>query len=116
MKTWYEGFLDWWNDGRWHDPAVYGFTVVCVFLGDYILHGTRPEIGWLPLTGACVSSVIICGVVELFRGKVDTPEKRAGKKKTFTARVVVSGLAGLGSSAVIPVLIKKFMGTIGVDL
>ena len=115
MKTWYAEFFDWLGD-RWHGPAVYIFTVACVYLGDYILHKTRPEQGWLPILAACLSSVIICGVADLLRGRADTPEKKLGRKKAFTARIVLSGLAGIGSSAVIPVLMKQFLGAVGVDL
>jgi hypothetical protein len=115
VKTWFDGFKSSVSK-YWHDTAVYGFTVVCVFLGDYILHRTMPDPGLLPIVAALVVAVIICAVVDLMKGKADTPEKIAGKKRNFTLRIVSSGLAGIGSSALIPVLIKQFLGTMGIAL
>lgn len=100
----------------WDEAAVYAFTVLCVFLGDYILHKTRPEVGWLPILGALVASALICLAVEVLTGVADTEVKKAAKRRGFPKRMLISGLAGTASGAVVPVLVKTFMSSIGIEV
>lgn len=101
---------------HWDDILVYLFTVVCVIFGDFILHKTRPELGWVEITAALISAVLLCIGVELMQGRTDTDSKRAAKKKNFPKRVLISGLAGLASQAIIPVMIKAVLSSIGIEL
>lgn len=105
-----------WFTEVWDELAVYVFTLVCVYLGDYILHGTRPEVGWLPFGASMIVAVIICLFVEVMQGKADTVEKKTAKKKGIARRLLLSGLAGLSAQAIIPVMIKSLMASIGVQL
>lgn len=100
----------------WDEAAVYAFTVLCVFLGDYILHKTRPEIGFLPMLSAIVVSALICLAVEVWSGAPDSEEKRAAKKRNLPKRILFSGLAGVASSAVVPAMVKTAMAAIGVEV
>ena len=115
MKTWYSG-IPRLAHAHWDEATVYVFTVVCVFLGDYILHGARPQVGWLPFVASLVVAVLVCLAVETMQGSADTPEKKIAKKKGFPRRVLFSGVAGLASQAVVPVLVKSLMASIGVQL
>ena len=111
MRTW-KGWL-----GRhWDEGAVYAFTLLCVFLGDYILHGTRPVVGLLPFLASLVVAVLICLLVEVMAGNPDTEVKRSAKRNNLPKRFLLSGLAGLASQAVIPVVLKSLMASIGVQL
>jgi len=100
---------------HWHDVVVYAFTVVCVFLGRYILDGTRPELEWLAVTASLVVALIICLAVDVLSGAMDTATSKLGKRKRFPKRMLVSALAGVASSAVIPALIRFMFRPVGVD-
>ena len=100
----------------WDEGSVYIFTVACVFLGDYILHGTRPEKGWLPFVASLVVAVVICLAVEVMTGVADTDAKRTAKRRNLPKRFLFSGLAGISSQAVIPVLLKSFLASIGIEV
>jgi len=100
----------------WDELAVYIFTVLCVFLGDYILHKTRPEVGFLPFLSAIVVSGLICLGVEVMAGKVDTDAKKIAKRNNLPKRLLLSGLAGVASSAVVPAMVKTAMAAIGVEV
>ncbi len=108
FKTWFRRY--------WDEAAVYLFTVLCVFLGDYILHKTGPEIGVLPFLAAIVVSALICLGVEILSGKADTEEKKAAKKRGLPKRILMSGLAGIASSAVVPAMVKTAMASIGIEI
>lgn len=100
----------------WDEVAVYLFTVLCVFLGDYILHKTGPEVGFLPFLAAIVVAALICLGVDILSGKVDTEEKKAAKRKNLPKRLLMSGLAGIASSAVVPAMVKTFLASIGIEV
>lgn len=108
LKTWFHRY--------WDEAAVYLFTVICVFLGDYILHKVPPEVGTLPFLSAIVVAALVCLGVDVMSGKVDTEEKKTAKRRNLPKRVLMSGLAGLASSAVVPTMVKTFLGAIGVEV
>lgn len=101
---------------HWDDAATYFFTVICVVFGDYILHGTRPDLGWFEILGSLISAVLICLAVEVMQGRADTEVKKNAKKKNLPKRLLLSGLAGLTSQAIIPVMINKLVSSIGIEL
>ena len=105
-----------WLSRYWDEVAVYAFTVLCVFLGGYILHGEVPEHGWLPVVAALVVAGILCLAVEVLSGTPDTPEKIAAKKKSWPKRMLFSALAGLGSGAIVPALVKIAARSMGIEL
>lgn len=111
MKTWYSKIHE-----NLDDAAIYVFTVLCTIFGGYIQNGVKPELGWLPLTGAMISSVFFCAIADWLRGKIDTPQKRASKKKNFMLNLIIAGAFGLGSSVIMPALIKMVAGSVGVSL
>ncbi len=100
----------------WDEAAVYAFTVLCVFLGDYILHKTRPDVGFLPMLSAVVVAALICLGVGVMAGNPDTEEKRKAKKNKLPKRILFSGLAGAASSAVVPAMVKTAMSAIGIEV
>ena len=111
-KNVFEKLLDNYLD----DAIMYGLTVLCVFLGGYILKGTHPETGFIPILSAMVSAVLLCLLVEVLTGTADTPEKKAAKKKAWPRRLLLSGLAGLASGSIIPVAIKAMFAPLGINL
>jgi uncharacterized membrane protein YraQ (UPF0718 family) len=108
MEKWFEAHLD--------ESMVYGLTVLCVFLGGYVLRGERPELGLIPLIATLVVAVLVCLLVEVLTGRADTPEKLKAKAKALPKRLLISGLAGLASSSVIPAAIKGILAPLGIDL
>ena len=105
----------WWDDYA-DEAMVYGLTVLCVYLGGYILKGDKPVAGWLPLLGALVVAILICLLVEVMTPAADTPERLAAKKKAILKRLLISGLAGLASGSVIPAAIKAMLAPLGIEL
>jgi len=101
---------------HWDEAAVYAFTVVGVFLGDYILNKTKPEWGCLQLGAALFVAAVLCLVVDLMAGIPDTEVKKAAKKKNFQKRMLFSGVAGIASGAVMPVVVKSVMASIGIQI
>jgi hypothetical protein len=58
----------------------------------------------------------VCLAVEVLSGAPDTDIKKAAKRKNFPKRMLISGLAGTASGAILPVMIKTFMASIGINL
>lgn len=99
----------------WDEAMVYAFTIPCVFLGDYIMHKTRPEVGWFPFLSSVVVSAIICLAVEVMTGN-DTVEKRLAKRRNLPKRLLFSGVAGVASSVIVPSLVKSVMASMGIEV
>jgi hypothetical protein len=110
------GFKKFWSKHD-HDLMVYGMTVIWVYVGDYFLSGSRLEPGWLPLLAAVAVSAFIFFVVDfLMRGRADTPDKVAGKRRNFSTRMVIAGALGLAAQSTIPALLKPLLSLSGIQL
>jgi len=105
-----------WFSRNWDELAVYGFTVLCAFLGDYIIHKTPLQLGWLPVLAAMVSAAVIVLAVDIMQGVANTPEKLAGKRSNFKKRMLISSLAGICAGTVIPALAKSTLASIGISI